>query len=225
MTTVTMLDRQRSANVLVIGPPLVCSGLKVELSRSHHVAHLVVDCDEAIGHMSRGEHVDAIVIVIPPHDGCVPSLQRLVALSGGIPVVAVHVEPPTRAAALAVLEAGVTGLQLVSDGPAVVIEAINTVRGGHAALHPTAAGWLLEAWTRHANARTNLTAREHEVLHLMVSGLQNKQIARLLAITERTVKCHLSRAYHSIGVHSRTEAVMWLAQNPGALTTSYRSAS
>ena len=52
-----------------------------------------------------------------------------------------------------------------------------------------------------------LTAREKEVLQLMAQGLANKQIALALAISEHTVKFHLSSLYAKLGISSRTEAV------------------
>lgn len=52
-----------------------------------------------------------------------------------------------------------------------------------------------------------LTAREREVLEKMAEGLANKQIALALAISEHTVKFHLSALYAKLGVASRTEAV------------------
>ena len=52
-----------------------------------------------------------------------------------------------------------------------------------------------------------LTAREKEVLQWMAQGLANKQIAISLAISEHTVKFHLSSLYAKLGISSRTEAV------------------
>ena len=52
-----------------------------------------------------------------------------------------------------------------------------------------------------------LTERERQVLQLAAEGLANKQIALKLAISEHTVKFHLSSLYAKLGVTSRTEAV------------------
>jgi DNA-binding NarL/FixJ family response regulator len=53
-----------------------------------------------------------------------------------------------------------------------------------------------------------LTSRELEVLQLLARGLSNKQIARAMAITPRTVNFHLDNIYSKLGVSSRTEAVI-----------------
>jgi DNA-binding NarL/FixJ family response regulator len=57
-----------------------------------------------------------------------------------------------------------------------------------------------------------LTPRELEVLRLVAQGRANKEIAAALAITERTVKYHLSGAMARLGAANRTEAVALAAQ-------------
>jgi DNA-binding NarL/FixJ family response regulator len=57
-----------------------------------------------------------------------------------------------------------------------------------------------------------LTPREEEVLELVGEGLANKQIARRLGISEKTVKAHLTSVFQRIGVDSRTEAALWAQQ-------------
>ena len=52
------------------------------------------------------------------------------------------------------------------------------------------------------------------MLALVAEGMANKQIARALGITERTVKAHLGSAYRQIGVGDRTSAAMWLRDHP-----------
>ena len=54
-----------------------------------------------------------------------------------------------------------------------------------------------------------LTARESEVLALVAEGLANKQIARQLNISEKTVKAHLTSIFTTLGVTDRTQAALW----------------
>lgn len=60
-----------------------------------------------------------------------------------------------------------------------------------------------------AEAGTPLTPRERQVLALVAEGSRNKSIARLLTISEHTVKLHLHNAIRKIGVRNRTEAAAW----------------
>ncbi len=57
-----------------------------------------------------------------------------------------------------------------------------------------------------APAARELTERERQVLQLVVSGAQNKEIAVRLNISERTVKAHLASIFNRLGVNSRTQA-------------------
>ena len=55
--------------------------------------------------------------------------------------------------------------------------------------------------------------REREVLRLVASGLANKQIARRLGISERTVKTHLTSVFAWLNVTDRTQAALWAQKN------------
>jgi DNA-binding NarL/FixJ family response regulator len=61
-----------------------------------------------------------------------------------------------------------------------------------------------------------LTRRELEILKLMAEGHSNVQLARMLWVTEQTVKFHLSNIYRKLDVANRTQAARW-AQNSGLL--------
>jgi ATP/maltotriose-dependent transcriptional regulator MalT len=59
---------------------------------------------------------------------------------------------------------------------------------------------------------SELSAREREVLELVVQGLRNREVGSRLFISEVTVKAHLRRIYAKLGVKSRTEAVIAAAE-------------
>jgi DNA-binding NarL/FixJ family response regulator len=61
--------------------------------------------------------------------------------------------------------------------------------------------------------KDQLSDREREVLVLVADGLANKQIARHLGISERTVKAHLTSIFQRIGVTDRTQAALWAERN------------
>jgi DNA-binding NarL/FixJ family response regulator len=58
-----------------------------------------------------------------------------------------------------------------------------------------------------------LTRRELEILRLVAEGHSNSQLARMLWVTEQTVKFHLSNIYRKLGVANRTEASRWAQLN------------
>jgi DNA-binding NarL/FixJ family response regulator len=64
----------------------------------------------------------------------------------------------------------------------------------------------------------DLTRRELEILQLVAEGHSNTQLAKMLWVTEQTVKFHLSNVYRKLDVANRTEASRW-AQLHGLLTT------
>ncbi len=64
----------------------------------------------------------------------------------------------------------------------------------------------------------DLTKRELEILRLVAEGLSNATLAKMLWVTEQTVKFHLSNIYRKLNVSNRTEAARW-AQLNGVLST------
>ena len=105
------------------------------------------------------------------------------------------------------LAAGAIGYLLKHASPDELLGAIRSAANGDAPLDPKAARVLLS--TRSLPSQPNLSEREAQVLGLVVDGLANKQIARKLGITERTVKAHLTNVFARIGVTDRTQAALW----------------
>lgn len=104
------------------------------------------------------------------------------------------------------LAAGAVGYQLKDAEPETLREAVRAAASGHVPLDARVAAALLP---RVADPADALSPREREVLLLVMAGLANKQIARELGITERTVKAHLGSVFRNLGVADRTSAAMW----------------
>jgi DNA-binding NarL/FixJ family response regulator len=107
------------------------------------------------------------------------------------------------------LDAGAVGYLLKDAEPEEIHEAIRSASRGEAPITPRAAAALLADRRKRPTAGVELTAREREVLLLVVDGLANKQIARRLQISEKTVKGHLTNLFQRIGVTDRTQAALW----------------
>jgi len=110
------------------------------------------------------------------------------------------------------LAAGAAGYILKDADPDELVAAVQAAAAGGSPLHPKAARVLLDARREEKSGR-QLSAREEEVLRLVVEGLPNKRIARRLGITERTVKAHLTRIFQQLGVADRTQAALWARAN------------
>jgi DNA-binding NarL/FixJ family response regulator len=114
------------------------------------------------------------------------------------------------------LDAGAVGYLLKDAEPEEIHAAIRAAARGEAPLAPRAAAELLASRRERAASHVELTNREKEVLGLVISGNANKQIARKLGISEKTVKGHLTNLFQRIGVADRTQAALW-AERTGAL--------
>jgi DNA-binding NarL/FixJ family response regulator len=153
-----------------------------------------------------GEHEPDVVLMdleMPDMDG-IETTEALRARHPGAAVV-VLTSFSDRERILAALDAGAVGYLLKDADPEELARAIRAAARGEAPLHPLAARELLD---RH-RAGPQLTDRESEILALVAQGLPNKLIARRLAISERTVKGHLTRVFERIGVTDRTQAALW----------------
>jgi DNA-binding NarL/FixJ family response regulator len=112
------------------------------------------------------------------------------------------------------LDAGAVGYLLKDASPDDLLAGVRAAARGESPLDPKAARELLTARSETpTRAPVDLTARETEVLGLVREGLSNKQIARRLGITERTVKAHLTSCFQRIGVLDRTQAAVWAERN------------
>ncbi|WP_425258671.1 DNA-binding response regulator [Rubrivivax sp. RP6-9] len=100
------------------------------------------------------------------------------------------------------LASGVHGILLVGCALDELAHAVRTVHRGQRYLSPPVASHLAETL-----ALEPLTAREQEVLRLLVEGLGNKSIARHLDIAVGTVKSHLKGIFEKLQVTSRTQAI------------------
>ena len=122
----------------------------------------------------------------------------------------------------ALLEAGAAGYLLKDIRGQELIEAVRAVRAGESVLHPVVARKALDHFVRaedkdKAPRMQVLTDRETEVLRLAARGRGNKEIARDLGLSVRTVQAHLGNIFNKLKVGSRTEAVISGLKN-GLLT-------
>jgi NarL family two-component system response regulator LiaR len=111
-----------------------------------------------------------------------------------------------------VLQAGAIGYLLKDVGADELAGAIRCAKAGKPTLAPEATEVLLQAQRRPKAPGHDLSAREREVLTLMIEGLNNKEIADRLIISPTTAKFHVSAILGKLGVTNRTEAVALAVQ-------------
>jgi NarL family two-component system response regulator LiaR len=107
------------------------------------------------------------------------------------------------------LRAGAMSYLLKDVGALELASAIRAAQAGRPTLAPEAAEALIKRGTAQQRSPRGqgLTAREIEVLGLMVRGLTNAQLAERLVVSRATANFHVSSILSKLGVHSRTKAV------------------
>jgi DNA-binding NarL/FixJ family response regulator len=117
----------------------------------------------------------------------------------------------------AMLRLGVRGYWLKSARGSEIRQAVHEIALGKCSLAPEVRQMLREEESQVNNGEAEpLTARELDVLRLVVQGARNSEIGQRLSISTKTVETHLTSIYGKLGVQSRAEAIA-LAQKRGLL--------
>jgi len=116
------------------------------------------------------------------------------------------------------IQAGANGYLLKNVSAPELVKAIRAAHSGQAQLDPLVARKLMERVTAPARdpeaaLGEMLTEREREVLRLIANGYANKEIARELVVSERTVKGHVSNILNKLGVQDRTQAALYAVKH------------
>lgn len=106
--------------------------------------------------------------------------------------------------------AGATGYLLKAEPPERLFAAVRDAATGRTVLSGSVADRVV---SRLRAPGPSLTTRELEILARLAEGLGNREIARVLFLSEGTVKTHLARVYTKLGVHTRSGAVAAAARH------------
>ena len=208
------------------------TAIRVAIADDHRVVRVgleqllaTFDDVEVVGSATGGEDAVALVgrerpdvllldLSMPDVDG-VEVTRRLAAEASSTRVV-IFTSFSERDRIVQALDAGAIGYLLKDAEPDELHAALRAAARGEAPLAPKAAAALLAERSSRRKDAIELSTREREVLTLIVEGLANKQIARRLGISEKTVKGHVTNLFQRIGVADRTQAALW-AERTGAL--------
>lgn len=179
---------------------------------------------EVVGEAKSGEEAIRTVEEVTPD---VVLLDIMMPGMSGIDVARVirTASPRTRVVMLTVhaneeylfeaIKAGAMGYLLKDASSDELVRAIRLVAQGEGLLAPGLAAKVFKEFARVAASQdlapvlTLLTERETEILQHVTAGLANKEIARTLKISERTVKNHLTNIMEKLHVNSRTQAAVY----------------
>ena len=192
--------------VLVDDHPVVRAGLRALLEGQADLV-VVAEASDAATALDIVQRFRPDVVLMDlnlgPGPGGVSATTSLRALSAP-PRVLVLTTYDTEADILAAIDAGAAGY-LLKDAPAEeLFRAIRGTARGETVLASAVAARLVQ---RASSPGPVVTEREVEVLRLLARGLSNKEMARLLFVSEATVKSHLSHVYTKLGVDTRAGAV------------------
>jgi DNA-binding NarL/FixJ family response regulator len=175
-------------------------------------------CDgaEAVA-LGRQLHPDVVLMDVrmPGTDG-IEATRQLEAGEQGCPRVLILTTFDLDEYVFDALRAGASGFLLKDVTAERLFDAVRVVAAGEALLAPAVTRRLISEFARTrrtapaatAPALGLLTPRETEVLRLVAEGLSNQQVAVRLVVTEETVKTHVSRVLHKLGLRDRTQAVI-----------------
>jgi DNA-binding NarL/FixJ family response regulator len=110
------------------------------------------------------------------------------------------------------VRAGATGYLVKGVSATEIVHAVRTVYAGGSYVEARIACKIVAQVAERGRVVGSLTAREAQVLRHVAEGLANKQIAHHLAISERTVKFHLTSIFQKLGAENRAQAVAVAAQ-------------
>ena len=191
--------------------PVVRQGLRVLLSLHPDI--------EVVGEAGDGAEAVELAAAVAPDvillDLKLPGLDGLGVLAElrdrNLPArVLVLTSVADSASVTVAMRGGAAGFLYKDVDPDALVRAVRSVHDGHTVLAPEAAGTLVRSRNRPTavGGLDALTAREREVLAQIAEGRSNREIARLLNMSEKTVKTHVSSVLAKLGVADRTQAAL-----------------
>lgn len=215
-----MADRDRTIRVLLADDhQVVRRGLRtfLEVQDDIEVTGEASDGAEAV---ERAEELRPDVVLMdirmPGTDG-IEALRALRRLENPARVLIVTSFTERRTVVPA-LRAGAAGYLYKDVDPEALARAIRSVHAGHVLLQPEVAEALLSQEDGQALPGRGgaLTEREREVLSLIADGRSNREIAKALVLSEKTVKTHVSNILMKLDLADRTQAALWAVRHGAA---------
>src|SRR5215208_3510345 len=147
-------------------------------------------------------------------EGCLEGMGRIRELYSGVPLLVLGSQLDL-GLACAALKNGADGFVHAQMHPRQVLRAVEVVQKGELAAPRGLLGYYLSQNEKPEIG--GLSARQREILEMVVEGLSNAEIASRLYLSESTIKQHLGAVYKELGVHNRTQAAKRCREHPGGV--------
>ena len=204
--------------VLVVDDhPIVRQGLRSFLSSREgiEVVGEAGSAEEAVLQAGRLRPHVVLLDLVMPGGGSIEAIGRIRALPDS-PRVVVLTSFAGDDQVVPAVRAGASGYLLKDVAPVELDEAVRRVGGGGAVLDPQVVPAVMYEMARGQGAAggiEELTPREREVLGLLGRGLSNRELAKALFVSEKTVKTHVSSILAKLRLADRTQAALFAVRH------------
>jgi len=165
--------------------------------------------EEALQQIERWlPDVVVVDLLLPGGMDGIETLRRIHHLYPAIHMVALTSSPDAEKV-LAALHAGALGYVRKDALPETLLNAIRAAARGQSTLDVSVTGAVIKELTSYVRPEDPLTEREREVLHLLAQGRTNPEIAESLAISNETVKTHVTKVLAKLRLSHRLQAVVY----------------
>lgn len=201
--------------VIVDDDEIVRVGLRMILDRAPDIA-VVAETTNGRRAVELATEIDPDVMLMDIRMDGMDGIEatRLIAASSSKARVVILTTFDVRDNVYEALRAGASGFLLKRTAPDQLLHAVRSAAAGEALLSPSITRMMLDEFTA-PSARgeppelENLTSRERDVLVEIGLGYSNAEIAERLYVAESTIKTHVSRLLHKLGLRDRVQAVVF----------------
>jgi DNA-binding NarL/FixJ family response regulator len=198
---------------LIDDHPIVRQGL-TNLLQTEPAFVVVGEADDGIAGVELVRRVKPDVLIVDLMMPGLSGLDLIKQVLKGLPRLRILVLSMQSADSYVVeaLNCGAAGYVLKETGPSEIIHAIHAVLAGERYLSPKLSERLFTAplgGRKLTDPYETLTPREREVLHLIVEGNTNPQIAKKLVLSQRTVELHRSHIMKKLDLHNQADILRY----------------